>query len=323
MLSDNNFQSIIDYLRISDDFVADTEKLREYSEKIGEYYYMLYETSGDPLLYSVSQNVMNCNDLWFFDYHPNFQVMDNTHINLCHNRYCPNCAKVKQATLLYKFSPYLEKAAETCDLFHLTLSVPNVSAADLKDAVKNLLESFARLMRLMFGSQTIKGIDFKRFGCRAACRSLEITYSNTRMKKAEEYHPHIHCILALDKKCVQNNSDFLLIKKHTNTYSYDYIDGKRIFKQNYSDFEVLIQQLWKLVYDNIVDKNRRQKETNKKLRQIQNFFIKDFKPIELDFRQSIETGFSTAAEIIRGKKTPKVKSKYISAKDVEIGRAHV
>lgn len=318
MFSGMTFNSLIEYLRVSEDFISDTEKLREYSEIIGGYYYQMYETSGQELYYRTSQNVSNCNDYWFFDHHRNFKVMDLTHINLCHNRFCPNCAKRRQATFLYEFTPHIQKLSESCDFFHLTLSVPNVSAPELQDAVNNLLESFSRLMRLFFGTQSTKrlGLNFSDFGCKAAARSLEITYDLYRWKKAKEYHPHIHCILALDKVRVKALSDYLLKEKHINKFSFKRVDGKNILTTVFSDFEVFIQKLWKLLYDNISAKNKKQREYDKQARQVKYRFEKIFGDNELNLSEAVNSGLLSVKDAICGKKPPKVKSKYISAKDI-------
>lgn len=321
MISNLSFQSLLEYLQVSEDFIADTEKLKEYSKVIGNYFYQLYEITGDELLFRTSQNVLNCNDYWFFDHYRNFQIMDVTHINLCHNRLCPNCAKMRQATLLYKFSPLIEEISETCDLFHLSVSIPNVSAEEFEDSVDNILEAFSRLMKFFFGKQKIKGVNFLNFGWRAAARSFETTYSLRRWKKAKEYHPHIHCILALDKADTQKYSDSLTIKKHINKYSYENIDGKYILKDKFTDFEVFIQKLWRLVYDGVADKNKRLREFNRKQHRLKKYFEDKFRTDEkfreLFPRESVESGFVTKNEAIAGTKPKKIKAAYITKADID------
>ena len=76
----------------------------------------------------------------------------------------------------------------------------------------------------------IKGLDFEQYGFEGAIRSLEVTF------KGDDYHPHLHCIIALNSPLDDNR----YIK---NTFSRSRKNGYRKF----TEFEILIQKIWYLL----------------------------------------------------------------------------
>lgn len=275
-----------------DDLLCDIERKREYNDLIGDYYFNLFQYYGIRKAEKMSYNVRNCNRYWFFDTYNKLRCMDFTHTFLCKNRFCPNCQKLRQASLFMKFRPYLENASEIGYLYHLTLSVPNVSGESLKDERDIIFEAFAKLIDYFKGRTKIKGYDFKQYGYRAAVRSFECTY------KGNSYHPHIHSIIYFSK-------DLQLEKKHINDYSFDY----GALENKFSDPEILIQKIWRLLVENIRERNRQQRLYDKK--------VKQFGLTPLSSVDAYKADLITLQDAIKGDKPLTIKAKRIVKSEID------
>lgn len=104
--------------------------------------------------------------------------------NFCKNRYCPIC-QWRKSRKAFAISYDVQKTVEKTDslqFLFLTLTLKNTK--DLTAGIDHILQSFKRLQ------------DTKRFRkiVRGFIRTLEITYNNN----SNEWHPHIHAILAVD-----------------------------------------------------------------------------------------------------------------------------
>lgn len=198
-------------------------------------------------LTELSARVESCCDFWNWDIFHKHKVMDLLSVNYCHSRYCPNCQKLIQATRLMKFFPVVSELETdpTVQLYHLTLTVPNVKGKALYNTITCMFYGFTRLVQYLKGQVKIKGFPLAEWGYRAAVRSLEVTYKNHK----DDFHPHLHCVVALRSGLDQT-------RKHENVYSYD-ASGKKPFRL-FTDNELFIQKLWRLVYDRAVVKFNRQ-----------------------------------------------------------------
>ena len=97
----------------------------------------------------------------------------------CKTRICNTCNRIRMANLIEGYSPILEKYT---DLQFVTLTIPNVSASELKSSISLMGKSFVKLLDR-----------FRKRGIRPnGLRKLEITY-NARRK---DYHPHYHLIVS-------------------------------------------------------------------------------------------------------------------------------
>ena len=104
--------------------------------------------------------------------------------NFCKNRYCPIC-QWRKSRKAFAISYNVQKTVEKTDslqFLFLTLTLKNMK--DLTAGIDHILQSFKRLQ------------DTKRFRkiVRGFIRTLEITYNN----ESNEWHPHIHAIIAVD-----------------------------------------------------------------------------------------------------------------------------
>nr|WP_234944118.1 protein rep [Enterococcus faecium] len=107
--------------------------------------------------------------------------------NNCDNRFCPICAWKKSRKNALKISVLMQylREEEKKEFVFLTLTAPNVKADELDDEIKHYNKSFQRLMQRKEVKSVVKGY----------VRKLEVTYN----KERDDYHPHFHVILAVNK----------------------------------------------------------------------------------------------------------------------------
>lgn len=206
----------------------------EFNKHIEGHYYRLFKEVKDDILQNKMERLKHCNDFWILDKYEISKVKDFKKTNLCKDKFCNNCKKVKQATRMAKFIPLLRPYSK--DMFQLTLTVPNVKGEKLDDTIQRLFKSFTRLTEYLKGKKKVKGIDFTKFNYQGAIRSLEITVPGR-----DEFHPHLHALMVLPK--------YIGILKHRNTFSIDHT-GKRE-ERLFSDEEILIQRIWYLLNNKI------------------------------------------------------------------------
>lgn len=232
---------------ITKDFLSDVIINIEYNKTIIDYFgkYSLEQRNlmetGKEFFFdpdTVSNNAQNievCNKFWELDKYQEQKVKDYQRTNLCKNKFCSNCKKVKQASRMSKYIPELEQYKD--NLYHLVLTLPNCNGDSLEDTIKHMSKCFRQLIRYIRGTDKIKGLDFESWGYKGAVRSLEVTYFT------DSYHPHYHIALVL-------NSDILSKKDIINTYSYNFRTSIPELRRLFSKEEILIQKIWYLLINN-------------------------------------------------------------------------
>lgn len=212
------------------------ETNRSFNEYVIKYYERLKEDKRfsfpDNKIQNKIESIRNCNKFFELEVYHEQLVKDFIRTNLCKDKFCHNCKKVKQASRMARFIPEIEKY-KTHGLYHMVLTVPNVDGEKLKPMIQTQFKAFARLIEYLKGKKKIKGLEFDSWGYLGAIRSLEVTY------KGNTYHPHIHALL-----CFTGD---LGDKVHTNTYSYNYKSKKPMLNRLFSEKEILIQKIWKLL----------------------------------------------------------------------------
>lgn len=223
-------------LQISESHLLSVAKNLKYNALIGSYYerYILESDFDSNVLERKLQRLKDCNSFWILDVYKKLRVKDFKKTNLCRDKFCNNCKKVKQAARMARFMPEIKKVGSNCFLSQMVLTVPNVFGADLRDTIKLLFKAFSCLMEYFNLRKRIKGVSFD-FGYIGAIRSLEVTY------KSDSYHPHLHVLLAHRKNFGEKNL--------VNKYSYDFFNGREV--RYFSEFEVLIQKLWFILIEDI------------------------------------------------------------------------
>lgn len=178
-----------------------------------------------------------CNKFWELDKYRLSKVKDYKKTNLCKDKFCNNCKKVKQASRAGKFIPLLRPYADK--MYLLTLTVPNVTGDKLGETIDTMFQKFARLIEYLKGKKKIRGIDFESWGYEGAIRSLEVTYKKIKHGRGYRYtyHPHIHALMVLD-------GDYSK-QEYENVFSKDFLGKKELRKFSYQ--EILIQGIWRLL----------------------------------------------------------------------------
>lgn len=110
--------------------------------------------------------------------------------DFCRDRLCPMCAWRKSLKISGQVSAIVDSISDKFDFIFLTLTVPNCLGSDLPLVLSRMQKAWSKLRKRVFFQKSIKGF-FK---------ALEITHNlKKRSKSYDTYHPHYHCILAVDK----------------------------------------------------------------------------------------------------------------------------
>ena len=120
--------------------------------------------------------------------------------NRCMNRFCPICMATKARKEAYMLLIILKflSCAKGYEFIFLTLTVPNVAGDEL---VRELDEQYLALKRL------IQRKEFKAIS-NGFIRKTEITYN----QKRNDFHPHIHMLIAVNKNYFKEKS--LYVSQH-------------------------------------------------------------------------------------------------------------
>lgn len=97
----------------------------------------------------------------------------------CNNRWCNICNRIRTAKLIKGYGAAIESML---DPRFVTLTVPNVSAAELRSEIRRMLSEFRKIQELRRKQKKplIRGI-----------RKLEVTYN----PDLQNFHPHFHFIV--------------------------------------------------------------------------------------------------------------------------------
>ena len=133
------------------------------------------------------ENIRDCNTFMMLVSDQTMEKKKQHKGNSCKNRFCPICSwkkARKDALALSVMMQYLKEEEEKEFVF-LTLTAPNVKAAELEDEINHYNHSFQKLMQRKEVKTIVKGY----------VRKLEITYN----EKRDDYHPHFHVLIAVNK----------------------------------------------------------------------------------------------------------------------------
>lgn len=295
--------------------IFNIERRRAYNELLTEYFDRLrsdvadrsvvlqYAKMSDEQIERLRNNIAGCNNYWDWDVHFNVGAMELKRMNNCHSRFCPNCQKLIQGTRLGNFyAPIMRTAArDGVKLYMVTLTVPNPPLGSLRFTLDVMREAFSKLIRFLDGRESLRGYDFSSWGYRAAVCSFECTYNN----KTFTGHPHFHAVFAL-------SDTFDDVKKHVNDFSYKY----GVIVDRFSDNEIFLQKLWKLLFDRITERNILQAERDaSKQKNIAGFRqrLAELNAKQLGYG---ETPFLSLEDIFRKRSSGKVKAERIRLQQI-------
>lgn len=116
--------------------------------------------------------------------------------NFCRERLCSICAWRRQAKFIAQMIPVLTSLEkEDYKFIFSTVTVKNCDYNSLNDVLNNMLVGFAKLRKRRKIQRSWMGI----------CRSLELTYNH----KTNEYHPHIHMLIAVKEDYFSNKDCYI------------------------------------------------------------------------------------------------------------------
>lgn len=136
----------------------------------------------------------NCGSFLLFNTDQSKEKRKLASANFCKNRFCPMCSWRKSLSDAFKIaiiSHWISVKHKKKFIF-LTLTVPNVAKSELKQAIKELNQSFNRLFMYKDVAQVAKGF----------VRKLEVTYNENR----DDYHPHLHVMIAVNQTYFKSRS---------------------------------------------------------------------------------------------------------------------
>ncbi|HDJ4997089.1 TPA: protein rep [Staphylococcus aureus] len=126
--------------------------------------------------------------------------------NPCKNRFCPVCAwrKARKDALGLSLMMQYIKQQENKEFIFLTLTTPNVNSDELENEIKGYNNSFRKLIKRKKVDSVIKGY----------VRKLEITYN----KKRDDYNPHFHVLIAVNKSYFTDKRYYISQKEWLNLW---------------------------------------------------------------------------------------------------------
>lgn len=197
-----------------------------------------------------SSRISQCSKYWSGDYYRQQGVKDLKKVNLCHDRFCDNCQNTMAVQRSDKFTPLLMKLTEDFDIYHVILTVPNVYLRELSMCLDRMFRAYKKLCQYLDGRKLIHNVDYSVLGYQGSIRALEITKNSETGK----FHPHFHCLFVCRKGVNVCNQ-----RPHVNYYSFRK-NNSHIPRGNtssnepqrfFSDFEILLQKTWRLLYDGV------------------------------------------------------------------------
>ncbi|RIN42598.1 protein rep [Staphylococcus simulans] len=126
--------------------------------------------------------------------------------NPCKNRFCPVCAwrKARKDALGLSLMMQYIKQEEKKEFIFLTLTTPNVTNEHLESEIKNYNKAFKKMVERKKVKSIIKGY----------VRKLEITYN----KKRDDYNPHFHVLIAVNKSYFTDKRYYISQKEWLNLW---------------------------------------------------------------------------------------------------------
>lgn len=233
-------------------------KLQIYNETLAEYFNKLADEvdSAKTILVRASkldgetlrkkaEAVSECVKFWNWNVHKSYEHMDLQSVNFCRSRFCPNCQTQLQDKRFLKYKGVIDEMRQRdgVTLYMITFTQTNVKGKELNRALTIMEHSFARLVEYLSGKKTIKGLPLVDWGFLACIRSGEITFKTNR----DEYHHHLHAIFA-----------FKNFPESPQTIVNRFSRSNGVITTLFSSEEILLQKLWRLIYDRQYKKEEQQ-----------------------------------------------------------------
>lgn len=203
-----------------------------------------FECGRDGLLKKKARNVESCANYLYGDYYVFQGVKDIQKVNLCRDRFCDNCQNTLSVQRFQKYEPILTKFVEDGYLIdHVVLTVPNVLISELSSTLVKMYKAYKRLNIFLAGRKSVRNVNFSFYGYVGSIRALEITKNH----ETGRYHPHFHCLF-------MRRPGAKLKGRNINSYSFNKTEHRKGSQDSpylFSDFEILLQKTWKLLFEEV------------------------------------------------------------------------
>lgn len=111
--------------------------------------------------------------------------------NFCRDKLCPMCAWRRSYKIFGQVSQIMSRIGGDYRFVMLTLTVPNCAPDELKKTVERIFKAWGKLTRRKPFKSAVNGF----------FRAFEVT----RNKNNGTYHPHFHCVLAVNKDYAESD----------------------------------------------------------------------------------------------------------------------
>lgn len=146
--------------------------------------------------------------------------------NFCRERLCPMCAFRRSLKIFGQVSQIMNRIESEYDFIFLTLTVRNCLSGELEKTITQMQNAW----RCKFRNKA----DFKRV-VKGYFKVLEVTHNlNVKSKSYNTYHPHFHCILAVNKSYftsrdyIKRNEWLKMWQKAYNDFLITQVDIRRV-----------------------------------------------------------------------------------------------
>lgn len=155
---------------------------------------------------TVKERIHGCGDFLQFLSDNEIEHIKLENANFCGNRFCPQCSanKAREDALQIATMCQFLKETYNYEYIFLTLTAPNIPAEMVGEELKMYYESFKKL----FKNKRIKSI------CKGYIRKLEMTYNKNR----NDFHPHYHVLIAVNKSYFTQSSQYISHKEWLNMW---------------------------------------------------------------------------------------------------------
>lgn len=131
--------------------------------------------------------------------------------NFCKVRLCPMCSWRRSLKIYGQVSKVMNEVSKNnnYDYIFLTLTTRNCKANELSQTIDDIFNGFKKLTKRKRYKQSIKG----------HFRALEVTHNlNYNSSWFDTYHPHLHCILVVNKSYFTDTKSYITQKEWTNLW---------------------------------------------------------------------------------------------------------
>lgn len=128
--------------------------------------------------------------------------------NFCKVRLCPMCSWRRSLKIYGQVSKVMDYVSENnnYDYLFLTLTTKNCTGDKLTETIDKIFKAFNKMTRRVKYKRAIKG----------HFRALEVTHNlNINSNSFDTYHPHLHCILVVNKSYFNDIKYYISQKEWT------------------------------------------------------------------------------------------------------------